>query len=151
MGLRGPVKASPKVIALRGGPPAAPKPAPKPAPMPRCPTELSPEARREWKRVAPELYRSGRLTELDVAALSAYCSSYSLYVRCLETIARDGISVINSRGAIVKHPLISVLTTARRDTVMMAREFGCTPFSRGRVELVDLDPEIDPFDEWSRS
>ena len=42
-----------------------------------CPKQLDTEARREWRRVAPELERMGLSTTLDRAALAAYCACWS--------------------------------------------------------------------------
>src|SRR5262249_42754142 len=47
------------------------------AAIPSCPRFLDKEARKEWRRAAPELYALGVLTNLDRAALAAYCESWS--------------------------------------------------------------------------
>src|SRR5205085_7950964 len=51
---------------------------PKPeASIPDCPPELSPAARQEWDRLAAELGALRMLTNLDRAALAAYCTAYA--------------------------------------------------------------------------
>ena len=154
MGLRGPApERDAKIIQLKGmrvrsSKPPAKKVDPLKGPIPRCPQWLGERAKAEWKRVAPELHRTGRLTALDVAALSGYCQCHGMYQQCLETIANEGISLINARGAHVKHPLLSVAQASRRDMLMFAREFGITPLSRDRVAMPDETPPGDPFDQW---
>jgi phage terminase small subunit len=49
---------------------------PKPeAAIPECPPELSSFARKEWDRLATELGSLRILTNLDRAALAAYCTA----------------------------------------------------------------------------
>ena len=50
-----------------------PKPTPK---APKCPTWMSKEGRKEWRRLAPELERLGLLTKADLAMFAAYCSAF---------------------------------------------------------------------------
>jgi P27 family predicted phage terminase small subunit len=47
-----------------------------PRKVPTCPKWLVGEARREWARLAPELFRSGLLTELDRGTLVHACSAW---------------------------------------------------------------------------
>lgn len=56
------------------------EPRPEPA-IPEAPVELSPAARAEWDRLAAELAALGMLTNLDRAALAAYCGAYALPMR----------------------------------------------------------------------
>ncbi len=50
-----------------------PKP---PGSLPSCPAHLSATAKTEWKRLARSLNRIGMLTEIDRAAMAAYCQAY---------------------------------------------------------------------------
>lgn len=45
--------------------------------VPECPAELGPVAHREWDRLAGELGALRILTNLDRAALAAYCGAYA--------------------------------------------------------------------------
>src|SRR3954470_22329956 len=47
------------------------------AAMPTCPSFLSKEAKKEWRRLSGELYILGLLTRLDRAALAGYCAAYA--------------------------------------------------------------------------
>jgi phage terminase small subunit len=41
---------------------------------PSCPRWLSPEARRKWRELAPELHERGLLTAIDQSALAVLCT-----------------------------------------------------------------------------
>jgi phage terminase small subunit len=43
---------------------------------PEAPAFLTPEARHEWNRQAPALFKAGLLTRVDGAVLAAYCVSF---------------------------------------------------------------------------
>ena len=42
----------------------------------KCPTWLLPEAKKEWKRLAPSLEAMGVLTMADLTAFEGYCQAY---------------------------------------------------------------------------
>ena len=57
------------------------RPLNKDEPMPpqdnvKCPAWLMPEAKKEWKRLAPSLISMGILTEHDMEAFAGYCQAY---------------------------------------------------------------------------
>ena len=43
----------------------------------KCPAWLMPEAKKEWKRLAPSLIAMGVLTEHDMEAFAGYCQAYA--------------------------------------------------------------------------
>ena len=49
------------------------------SPKPTCPKRLDSSAKREWKRVAPRLYRLGRLSFSGGSRLANYCESFSTW------------------------------------------------------------------------
>jgi phage terminase small subunit len=48
--------------------------------IPTCPAHLMPAAKNEWKRLAHYLHDLGVISELDRAALAAYCQAYGRWV-----------------------------------------------------------------------
>jgi P27 family predicted phage terminase small subunit len=130
---------------LEGNPGHRPidKNTPKPAPIrPTCPSWLLPEAKREWRRLAPELERLGLLTTLDRATFACYCESWAWVRRCEAIIAQEGQVVAGHRGIMKKHPLLSALNAATDSMLTVAREFGLTPQARTRIQ-VSATPEDD--------
>jgi P27 family predicted phage terminase small subunit len=98
-----------------------------------APSWLSPEARREWKRISPELERLGLLTMVDRAALAAYCEAWSRLhaatraIRAAERVA-DSVEVARcARRA----------EQATDKIVRLAAEFGLTPAARAGIEVAD--------------
>src|SRR5690606_5520585 len=94
MGRRGPPPKPSHLKLVAGNPGRRPLPPDEPQPevaAPKCPSHLKGEARREWKRIAPELVELGVLARVDRAALAAYCQTYARWVEAEEVIADDGL------------------------------------------------------------
>ena len=72
---------------FRGLPPDAKTARPPAATLP-APRFLDREARREWRRVAPALFKLGLLTELDRGPLAAYCQAFSTFIQARDAIKR---------------------------------------------------------------
>jgi phage terminase small subunit len=65
-----------RVKVLTGNPGKRPLNHSEPRPelsVPECPTQLGPVAQQEWSRLVGELTKLRMLTNLDRAALGAYC------------------------------------------------------------------------------
>ena len=108
-----------------------------PAKQPAPPVFLDDYALEEWKRVAPELWRMGLLTRVDVATLAAYCMSYAQWRTAVESLRRmsdadpvmHGLMVKTAGGA-AANPLVWIISSAGKAMVKFAAEFGMTPASR---------------------
>jgi P27 family predicted phage terminase small subunit len=57
--------------------------------IPGCPRHLLPEARKEWRRITPELERYGLVSKLDRSALALYCQAWARWVWAEEQLQRD--------------------------------------------------------------
>jgi P27 family predicted phage terminase small subunit len=120
----------------------APKNEPKPLlTVPECPKELSDDAKLEWERVSVELHKLGLLSNLDRAALAAYCSAYGLWVRAereLRTLVElagplAGLVQKSRTHGFVGNPLNNISRRAAAAMIRYAAEFGMTPSARARV------------------
>lgn len=148
MGERGPKPLPANVHMLRGN--ASKLPAGKlqdavcpPAAIPTAPDHLNPEALEEWKRVTPLLLDLGLITEIDRAALAAYCQAYGRWVNAEHSIARlnaaegsDGHAGevgITPSGYKQISVLMQISNRAQETMAKFAAEFGMTPSSRSRV------------------
>jgi P27 family predicted phage terminase small subunit len=118
--------------------------------MPRCPSHLDAEARREWRRVAPQLYECGLLTVLDADALAVYCACWSHWVAAERHLEEHGLVVLTN-GVERASPWVKIALDAQRMMLLIAGEFGMTPLSRQRIRVVAPPAAADPFEELLKS
>lgn len=116
---------------------------PKPEPVvPDCPAELGPVARREWDRLAGELAKLKLLTQLDRAALAAYCGAYALWAEATEAI-QFGTMVKSPSGFPIQSPYVSIANRQAEIMMRIASEFGFTPASRSRISTpTEAEPTL---------
>jgi P27 family predicted phage terminase small subunit len=158
MGKRGPPKKPTALKIIAGNPGHRPLNLNEPQPevgMPPIPEELDADGLKIWHEVAPELYATGVLTVIDGAALAAFCTAYSVWIKAerrLKIQARnddnttaEGLLVKSKTGGLVQNPLLGVANVARRDMVRIAGELGLTPASRANLEGRKRDE--DPTDK----
>ena len=109
----------------------------KPDPtMPHMPPNLCHAAKAEWKRIARRLYKAGLFTYVDRAMLSAYCQTYGRWVEAEFMIDETGGLVFETpNGFMAKNPYVTIAKEARKDLIVMAREFGLTPSARSRIQV----------------
>ena len=107
---------------------------PRPEPnIPECPPELSPLARKEWDRLAGELSALRMLTNLDRAALAAYCGAYALWAEATEALQKYGTMIKSPQGFPIQSPYLSIANRQAEIMMRIASEFGFTPASRSRI------------------
>lgn len=114
------------------------EPRPEPA-VPDCPPELGPAAQREWERLVGELAKLRVLTNLDRAALAAYCGAYALWAESTEAIGKYGVMVKSPTGFPIQSPYVSIANRQAEIMMRIASEFGFTPASRGRISVPNED------------
>ena len=136
-----------KGTARGKGKPTRPRPQPESG-VPSPPPVLSAEARAEWDRVAPELYRLGYLTPLDRAVLAAYAQSFGRWLIAERQLGRILLSKTGS-GTNMQHPLLGIARRAGQDAVKYATELGMSPVARLRFDGVQSPPPSDdPADKY---
>lgn len=164
MGARGPKPLPGNVHLLRGN--ASKKPLHEltgvvspDVDIPGCPRHLLPEARKEWRRIAPELQALGLISRLDRAALALYCQEWAWLVwhesRLQDDIARvakereaweadpanagqawtkgDGYMLPTPNGAWTYNPHWTGRNKAAERVDKFLASFGLSPSARGRV------------------
>jgi len=136
----------PKPHALRlleGNPGKRPLPRTilKPTPGANCPEFLDAVAKAEWKRIYQELMRLGLLTQLDRAALAAYCQTWSHFVKSAEQLKNRPLTVIAGNGTEIQHPALIINRAAMQKMREFAAEFGFTPSARVRIDAPGADDE----------
>ena len=120
---------------------------PKPKPVvPKMPSWLNKYAKKEWKRIVPELKSLGLLTQIDRAALSAYCDAYGRWREASEGLQKHGMVWEASSGYLQQTPYVSMVKNALADMMKCLTEFGMTPSSRTRI-VVDTEKDDDSFEK----
>lgn len=115
--------------------------------QPTPPAFLNDDAKVEWGRVIGTLCKAGLMTELDRAALAAYCQAYGRWAEAERALARmaardesnRALMVKTTSGNAIQNPLVGIANKAKADMVRYAVEFGMTPSARAKV--VAADPE----------
>jgi P27 family predicted phage terminase small subunit len=105
--------------------------------IPECPKHLKGAAREEWDRITVELQALGIISNIDRAALVAYCTAWGDYVyACAKLNEPDEDDVITSiKGGRYQNPWVAIKTGAMDRLVRYAAEFGMTPASRARIKV----------------
>jgi P27 family predicted phage terminase small subunit len=150
---RGPPPTPTHLKVIRGNPGKRPLPRGEPQPqipddVPSPPPYLEGYAADEWLERAPELYRLGLLTTVDLAPFAAYCQSYHWWRTALEALRtmgeRDaltaGLMVRAGTGGAVQNPLFLTMRQSAQDMLRYAGEFGLTPAARARLSASGFDP-----------
>jgi P27 family predicted phage terminase small subunit len=110
------------------------------AEIPDCPLELGPVARAEWDRLVVQLASLRLLTNLDRAALAAYCGAYALWAEATEAIQKYGAMVKSPSGYPIQSPYVAIANRQTEIMMRIASEFGFTPASRSRIAAPPAAP-----------
>ncbi len=123
--------------------------------IPGCPRHLLPEAKKEWKRVTPELERYGLIALIDRAALALYCQAWAEMVYHDEQLQRahqaamrkqeeaaergrvysggDGYTITTPNGHLGYSPHWVMKNKAAEQVHRFQETFGIGPANRNRV------------------
>lgn len=103
--------------------------------------------------MSKRLFEIGLLTEVDRAALAAYCTAWARYVLAEEEIARlqdsDTEFLVNRTESGYEQPSVwlQISDRALKQMKTFMTEFGMTPSSRSKVAVVKEEEE-NPFDKF---
>lgn len=125
--------------------------------IPTAPKHLWPEARKEWRRITPELERYGLISKLDRTALALYCQAYARWVWAEESLSRamvaaeaaraeaetkgetytggDGMTAMTPNGYLVQSVQQINANRAMDQVNKFLGAFGLEPISRAKVQL----------------
>lgn len=112
---------------------------------PTCPAWLSVEAKREWRKMTPELERLGLLTVIDGAALAGYCQAYARWKQAEALLDREGLVITTQSGYSQPHPAVAIAQKSLALVRAFCSEFGLTPAARSSLHVAPLDKPESPF------
>jgi len=136
MGRRGPAPKPTTLKKLEGNPGKRPLNKREPMPLsvrPACPQYLHPIAKKEWRRVVPELERLGILTVVDGTALETYCQAYANMVQAATFVNQHGMIFKTPQGCVQQLPQVAIFNKSALIVKAFCQEFGLTPSARGRM------------------
>ena len=113
--------------------------------IPACPAHLLPDAKKEWKRVAPILEQLRIVSDLDRSALAVYCQAYARWVQAEKKVKDLGDSGLVDETPSGYKQIGVWLQISNRAVEQMHKfmgEFGMSPSSRTRVTP---SPQTDLF------
>ena len=143
---RKPIPTKLKVLTGNPGKKRLPQGEPEPSPgVPDVPPCLDEYAKEEWDERADALAALGVVTEVDMAALAAYCASYSRWRHAEEALQARvdsaggnplvGMVDVTKAGNVIQNALVGIANKAAADMVRYAAELGMTPSARARLAV----------------
>ncbi len=101
----------------------------KEPPVPRCPAGMDPDAKKIWREV---LRRYGAGCEkIAGPALEAFCGQMAMMRKLQKQVDDEGLIVLDSRGAAMRHPAFDMLIDLRKQIQAVSSDFD-PPKRRGR-------------------
>jgi len=101
----------------------------------RVPAWMGEDGRKLWKQLSPILIKQGVITVLDKTAFEMLCSSYGILKRIENDLAGADPLVSDGRGGQKKNPLFTIHKQQVDQFSALAKDFGLTPVSRGRISV----------------
>ena len=75
-----------------------------------------------------------KLAGADSMAIYTLAESYNTYLKAQATIEEVGIVVPGAHGGVTANPAVKIARDAKLDAIAIARDFGLTLASRGRIK-----------------
>ena len=150
MGLRGPAPKPTIIRQIEGNPSHRPFNGEEPQPRlgaPKCPAFLDDEARKEWRRLTRILLKMRVLSEADGMALAKLCQAYSTMTRAQKKLSQGGLLLKTPSGYVQQSPLLGIINECVRQITVLSREFGLTPASRTRIQIIEPERTLTAVEE----
>ncbi len=111
----------------------------------KCPAHLSPEAKKEWRRIV-KLYDELNvpiLTDLDTNALEVYCESFTTYKKAIARVRETSEVYVNKSDQ--NKPKKNPWLTVANEAALQMKKYGdvllLDPVSRARAGMVKKNPK----------
>lgn len=153
MGQRGPAPKPTNLRLLNGNPSNRPVNEQEAEPSvdeetPKPPAWLDNEAKKEWKRIVPELRKVGLLSMVDHPSFAAYCQTYSRFIASEKVLKKEGLTFETPNGYPQQRPEVSISNKALEQMRKYASDFGLSPSSRSRLQIDGGENKEDEFLEF---
>lgn len=106
------------------------------------PDELNDDGAAEFERLSVLLIDAGRLQAEDLPILTAYCSTWALFLQAQRWVNDNGAQVefrdkTGELSGVAVAPYVSILERAQSRLVAIGKELGLTHGGRLKVELAE--------------
>lgn len=92
--------------------------------------------------------RGGKISSLDHPSLHRMATSYDLYLTCTDVIAREGATMVNLKGEVVKRPEVNIQKENWAQFLELAKEYGMTAKSGRLLKMTDGEDEDSAFEKF---
>jgi P27 family predicted phage terminase small subunit len=122
-----------------------------------APKFLTTLARREWRRIAPQLVSEGAFARVDEMLLAQYCEAVAGWLRTLAHITKHGDTMLalartktGSTSKFYRNPSIDANNRYAAQMHEGAKKFGLTPRDREAITgQEELNPDEGQSDDFS--
>ena len=150
MATRGRVPKPTALKKLEGNPGHRPLNEKEPQPkrkLPACPKDMSPEAKKEWRRLCRELEEIGILTSLDMRLFQRYCVHYARWKEANDFLNERGLFYITPSGYPQQFPQVTIAEKEAAIVHKCEQELGLSPAARSRLIAGKDGGNTDEMDE----
>ena len=115
---------------------------------PMMPSDMTDEAKREWRYIVPLLDDKGILDKTDRFVLESYCESVAKARRARDILNREMVQLAyqNAAGNWFKNPYVLIEKDARADAMKYAGLLGLSPVDRGKLSVPEKKQD-DPIEQ----
>ena len=106
-----------------------------------CPSWLLPEAKKEWKRLAPKLIDLGILTHFDKGIFITYCQSFARFKQAEENIKE--LTITSKSGYKSQTPEINISQMYAKRMNEAGALLGLNPVERTRLAVKNMENRED--------
>jgi P27 family predicted phage terminase small subunit len=104
--------------------------------LPKMPKTLTPEAKREWRRIVRHAGRLG-FGPMDAALLSTYCEAWSSWTAARRVLDLQGATYTGPNGAVCRRPEVLIGEKAQAHMLKCSDALGFSPAARTRIQVDD--------------
>lgn len=106
------------------------------------------ETRKLMGALLRQLNEKEMITQADIPQLHRMATAYDMYLTCTEVIAREGATMKNIKGEIVKRPEANLQRESWSQYLELAKEYGLTAKSKGQLKQSGDEEGDSPLDEY---
>lgn len=108
---------------------------------PKMPSNLSDEAKAEWRRVVPQLEEMGVIASIDRGLLIRYVTAWADWLELDRLLQQSSKLIKGQKGNLVRNPVWLLRRDADETVTELARQLGLSPMARMRAGVLHERPE----------